>query len=65
MQGTFILTERLKYLLLPLTAFILTFIIIRISYKKIGGTTGDVNGLIVELTELAVLSTSFFINVHL
>ena len=64
-QGTFILAERLKYLLLPLTAFILTFIIIRISYKKIGGTTGDVNGLIVELTELAVLSTSFFITVHL
>ncbi|UTY30583.1 adenosylcobinamide-GDP ribazoletransferase [Treponema putidum] len=62
MQGSFVLTERIKYLLFPLTVFILTFIIIRISYKKIGGTTGDVNGLIVELTELAVLSSSFFIS---
>ncbi|UTC75509.1 adenosylcobinamide-GDP ribazoletransferase [Treponema sp. OMZ 792] len=64
-QGAFILTERIKYLLFPAIALILTFIVIRISYKKIGGTTGDVNGFIVELTELAVLSTSFFITVHL
>ncbi|UTC63949.1 adenosylcobinamide-GDP ribazoletransferase [Treponema sp. OMZ 788] len=62
-QGAFILTERIKYLVFPAIALILTFIVIRISYKKIGGTTGDVNGFIVELTELALLSSSFFIKI--
>ncbi|MEL3912212.1 adenosylcobinamide-GDP ribazoletransferase [Treponema pedis] len=52
---------RMKYLLFPLIAFFLTFIIAKIAYKKIDGTTGDVNGCAVELTELAILFSVIFI----
>ncbi len=49
---------RLKFLLLPATAFFVAYITVKIAYKKIGGTTGDVNGCIVELTELAALTAA-------
>lgn len=52
---------RIRYMLFPFIAFIVTFFIARISYKKIGGTTGDVNGCAVELTETAVLLSAAFI----
>ena len=51
----------LKFLLFPAAALILTYIIINISNKKIKGTTGDVNGCIVELTEILILLLTIFI----
>ena len=52
---------RLKFLFMPLFAFLITVCIVKISYKKIGGTTGDVNGCIVEVTETLILLASIFI----
>ena len=51
----------LTLLLLPASALFFTFVIIKIAKKKIGGNTGDVNGCIVEIAELAALVTAVFV----
>lgn len=52
---------KIKILFLPVLAFLSALCIVNVSYKKIGGTTGDVNGCIVEVTETVILITSIFI----
>lgn len=54
---TFLLTD-IRYLLLALTA-IITFLFLRnLMCQRIGGTTGDTVGALVEITETAVLLVS-------
>lgn len=54
---TFLLTD-IRYLLLALTA-IITFLFLRnLMYQRIGGTTGDTAGALVEITETAILLVS-------
>jgi len=53
----FLLTDT-RYLLLALTA-IITFLLLRnMMFHRIGGTTGDTAGALVEITETTVLSVS-------
>lgn len=51
---------RLKYFLIPILIFLVTWFIVRVSYKKTEGTTGDVNGCVVEVTEVLSLFLIFF-----
>lgn len=52
---------RIKLLFLPGIALLSTLFIVKVSYKKLGGTTGDINGCIVEITETLILIASIFI----
>lgn len=53
--------SRMRLLIIPAVSFLTTLFIIKTSYKKIGGTTGDVNGCIIEIVEILILNLVNFI----